>query len=176
MTLLYRWIDERTLRSCLRTGRMRGRTTHFLPKAVSGLPHTRLVRGVSFSRLPRRWHLAQPVCWIVDAERIPNRLVDLNGQAVHGLTEYIRGAGAVTRRGTVDPLVRAKPGFDQWWRAVVHDSAESPDEVLVVGDLEGVLIDHTIDITVEQDAPERVRDAVGEALETMGLTAGGPVL
>lgn len=133
--LLYRWVDFKAVRSYMRTGRMTARHCHFLPAVLSGLPHSRRVRGLSFGMEAGRWIRPDaPVCFVVDAERLPNRIVTIDGQAIYNLTqqfEYVEAMKFSALRGDHETLAQLR-------QAAVEDSRDHPDEAFIVGDVEDI--------------------------------------
>lgn len=133
--LIYRWVDMKAAASYLRNDGMKARHCHYLPAALSNLPHGRRVRGLSFGLDPDRWSsgVDTPVCFVLDSDKVLNRQVRINGQAIYVLTqqfEYTKAMVNELRSSASDHQM-----FASLRKRAIEDSRNDPDEVFVVGDL-----------------------------------------
>lgn len=123
---IYRWVDEKAVKSYLRANAMIGRWRHYLPAKVSGLHHSKFQTGLSFSTDDRRWSVAGNVCFVVDRAKLDVPSYDLNGQAIYTLSDMIdlikNGGGVAVSRSDYEAAVRH----------AIEDSRNDPDEVFVV--------------------------------------------
>jgi hypothetical protein len=85
---IYHWTTASKAITALKTNRLQARRwQHYLEQ------EQRMTRGTSWATNPVQWARGNPVCFVADSLRIPNRIYSINGNRTFLLT-----------KGMIDPL------------------------------------------------------------------------